>query len=153
MSQSSFGLSSISIGNISGLRHGICMEVTPYVVGGIAGGSYSHGYYVFIRKTTAVRLSKEQLELMQDLVANERERIKIRKQEIIDEGARQGKTIPLAPILENLDKLKAEHQGDEVYIAEIERQKKELIEMYGAHIPVDEAYKIVKKFEGGHGST
>jgi hypothetical protein len=110
------------------------------------------GYFAYRRKPIAVRLSKEQLELMQDLVAKERQRIKTKKQEIIDEGAKEGKTIPLAPILENLEKLKAEHQGDEAYIAEIERQKNELIEKYGTDIPVDAAYKLVTEYENKHGS-
>jgi hypothetical protein len=76
-------------------------------------------YLIYTRRTVTVRLSKEQPILMKDLIAKERERIKIQKQEIIDQSAREGKTIPLAPILENLDKLKAEHQGDEAYVADI----------------------------------
>lgn len=109
------------------------------------------GYLIYTRKTVTVRLSKEQLILMKDLIAKERERIEIQKQEIIDQGAREGKTIPLAPILENLDKLKAEHQGDEAYVAEINRRKNDLIEKYGTHIPVDAAYKLLTEYENEHG--
>jgi len=109
------------------------------------------GYLIYTRKTVTVRLSKEQLILMRDLIAKERERIKIQKQEIIGQGAREGKTIPLAPILENLDKLKAEHQGDEAYVAEIDRRKNDLIEKHGTHIPVDAAYKLLTEYENEHG--
>jgi hypothetical protein len=109
------------------------------------------GYFVYTRKTATLRLSKEQLELMKDLIAKERERIKIQKQEIIDQGSREGKTIPLAPILDKLDELKADNQGNAAFIAEIDRQKNKLIKKYGTQIPVDEAYKMLTDYEEKHG--
>lgn len=104
-------------------------------------------YFVYSRKTTSVRMTKEQIELMQDLISDEQERIKIRKQEIIDQGVKEGKTIPLAPILANLEKSKMVHQGDNSYVTVIDHMKNDLIQKYGTHIPVDEAYKLMQKCE------
>jgi len=108
-------------------------------------------YFVYSRNTAKVRLSKEQLELTKDLVEKKIEQIREEKKEIIDQAAKEGKTIPLAPLLESLEKSKKEHKGNEEYIAEIDRRINELKEKYRTNIPVDEAYKLVTDYEDKHG--
>ena len=105
------------------------------------------GYFIYSRKTTSVRLSKNQLELMQGLISKELDGMEAERQKIIDQGAKEGKSIPLAPLLSVLDKLKAEQPDNIAFSTEIERQKTELVEKYGTHMPVDVAYKLMKEYE------
>tara|TARA_B100001971_G_scaffold214403_1_gene251734 strand:- start:245 stop:3154 length:2910 start_codon:yes stop_codon:yes gene_type:complete len=95
------------------------------------------------------QLSKEQLELTQELTNKEIVRIKARKQEIIDEGAKNGKVVSTEMILGGLDELKTSYDGDnpEEYFAAIEKTKQDFREKYGETIPVDLAYKIAEGTE------
>lgn len=104
-------------------------------------------YFLYKNFFNTVHLSKNQLELMKDLVEKERQEIKIKKQEIINEGAKQGKTIPIAPIIENLDNLIKENKDNLEFITQIEKVKSDLIKEHGTHIPVDAAYKLLNKIE------
>ena len=88
----------------------------------------------------------EQLLLMQTLVAEEKDRIEKRKREIIDQGAREGKTISTERALRYAEELKANYMGPdrEEYVREIEAVMAEFREKYGPEIPVDEAYRLIK---------
>lgn len=94
-----------------------------------------------------------QLKLVNDLNEKEIERIRTKKQQIIDEGAKGGESISTDKILERLDELKSSYQGPnpEQYFAEIDKLKQALREKYGASIPVDEAYKILTDYEQKYG--
>lgn len=109
------------------------------------------GFFVYSRKSTRVKLSKEQLKLMQGIIEKEIERNKADRQEMINQAAKDGKTIPLAVFLERLEKSKKEHQGDIKFIAEMDRQINELKEKYDKEIPVDELYKLVTDYEDEFG--
>ena len=109
------------------------------------------GFFVYSRKSTRVKLSKEQLKLMQGIIEKEIERNKADRQEMINQAAKDGKTIPLAVFLEKLEKSKQEHQGDIKFIAEMDRQINELKEKYDKEIPVDELYKLVTDYEDEFG--
>jgi hypothetical protein len=97
--------------------------------------------------------SIDQLNLLRDLNEKEIERIKAMKQQIINEGAKRGESIPTDKILERLDELKSSYQGPnpEHYFAEIDKIKMDFQKKYGASIPVDEAYKILTDYEQKYG--
>jgi hypothetical protein len=121
---------------------GIGIIILFYFINGVRG---TLAYY---------RLKKvDHLNLMKDMVDEKIERLRARKQEIINEGARRGDAISTEKILEHLDALKASYQGPspEQYFAEIDKAKQTFREKYGASIPVDEAYKIVTDYEEKYG--
>ncbi len=91
----------------------------------------------------------EQLKLMQEMTNNEIEKIKKRKPEIIDDGAKKGEVISTEKLLESLDELKTSYDGDnpEEYFAVIDKMKQDFRDKYGSTIPVDVAYKISEGLE------
>jgi hypothetical protein len=111
------------------------------------------GFILFSRNSNSakIKLSKEQLKLMQGLLKKEMEQNKADRQEIINQAAKDGKTIPLSVFLEKLEKSKEEHPGDHKFIAEMDRQINELKEKYDKDIPVDELYKLVTDYEDEYG--
>jgi hypothetical protein len=51
------------------------------------------GFFVYSRKSTRVKLSKEQLKLMQGITEKEIERNKADRKKMINQAAKDGKTI------------------------------------------------------------
>ena len=92
-------------------------------------------------------MSRKEAEIAQDLLDRERAESGARKQGLVDRAAKEGKTIPVAQIVEPLEKSKAEHKGDVQYAAAVDRTINELKRRYGAEIPVDEAYNFAKDDE------
>jgi hypothetical protein len=109
------------------------------------------GYFFYLRRNPKSNYSEEQLELMKSLVDEKLEQNKIKKQKIIDKASVEGKTVPLSGLLDKLEKSKEEHQGDEEYIAELDRQIKELKDKYGAEVPIGDLYKLVTDYEDEYG--
>jgi len=106
-------------------------------------------YGIIFFKKPSSEFTLEQLKLMQELTNKEIERIKARKQEIIDEGAKRDEVILTDKLLKSLDELKSSYSGDnpEEYFAMIDKMKKDFREKYGPTIPVDVAYKISEGLE------
>ena len=100
------------------------------------------GYYIYSRKTGSVGPAKGQGEMLQDLVDKEMDRIRKKKQRLVDRAAKEGKTIPLAQIVEPLEKSKEVYKGDTQYVAAVDRTINELRRRYKTEVPVDEAYQL-----------
>ena len=86
---------------------------------------------------------------MKDLAEKERDRIEARRQEIIDEGAKQGQSISIEKLFERIEAYESPYKDEnaEEYATQLNEIKKTLIEKYGTSIPVDEAYRIMSEFE------
>lgn len=106
--------------------------------------------YIY-KKRGKVTLNREQTELALELIKKERHEIQKKKQEVINNAAKDGATISTASALKALDELLKEHQGDEEFIGDVRKFKKNILEKYGEQIPVDVAYKIVDDYEAKHG--
>ena len=109
-------------------------------------------YFIYSRNTAKNTFPKEQLGLMRNLVEDKIEQLKVEKQQVIDQAAKEGKTIPLESITKGIEELKEKYKGDEKSIAEIDYQINKLKDKYGTNIPVDEAYKLVTEYEDEFGS-
>lgn len=94
------------------------------------------GWIIYQRRKGKLTLTKEQAELVRDLITKERVEIEKKRQAIIDEGAGEGNTLPI-------DNLFAHVQNKEF----IEFQKERLLGKYGPNIPVDVAYRLMKEFD------
>lgn len=90
---------------------------------------------------------------LQQMVRTELGRIAQQKQEIIDQGAREGKTINLDRLRDTLEKSKSAYAGPEreAYAQEVDRLLESLAAKYGSRIPVDHAYRIMQRLEAGLG--
>lgn len=79
--------------------------------------------------------------------------IESRRQEIIEAGARQGKTISTEKALQYVELVKANYDGPdrEAYVREIDRVVQEFRAKHGPEIPVDEAYRIMQEIEARYG--
>lgn len=88
-------------------------------------------------------------------ITAERESIEQKRQQIINEGAAAGKTIPTDNVLKHVQDLKATYDGPdrEEYVREIDRLVEEFREKHGPRIPVDEAYRMFKEIEEKHGKV
>jgi hypothetical protein len=112
-------------------------------------------FVVRIVKNTAAsaapeqQFTSEQLASMQGLVKEKLQSIEEQRQAIIDNGAREGKTIATESVLRHLEASKAAHQGAdrEVYIAAVDKLAQEFRQKYPDTIPVDEAYRLMKEWE------
>jgi hypothetical protein len=94
------------------------------------------GWIIYTRRKGTITLTKEQAELVRQLAQKERAEIEKQRQKIIEDGAAEGKTIPIESIFK--------HVKDSVFI---ENQKEALLGKYGPNIPVDVAYRLLKQFE------
>ena len=88
-------------------------------------------------------------------ISPERDTFKQRQQQIINEGAAAGKTIPTDNVQKHVQNLKATYDGPdrEEYVREIDRFVEEFREKHGSQIPVDEAYRMFKEIEEKHGKV
>lgn len=109
------------------------------------------GFFVYSRRNGKLDLSEDQLELMRGLIKEKLEQNKIEKQKIIDMASEEGKTVPLLVLIDKLEKLKKEHQGDVAFIAELDCQMNELKDKYGDNISVGDLYKLSTDYEDKYG--
>jgi hypothetical protein len=90
---------------------------------------------------------------LQNLIKTELGQIEEQRQEIINQGARDGKTIDLDRLRDRLEKNKAACDGPDrdAYGQEMDRLLQSLSARYGKQIPVDHAYRIMQRLESGSG--
>ena len=110
----------------------------------IMGASFALAYITYLWKKHEGS-TLEQLKLMQEMTSNEIEKLRKRKQEIIDEGAKKGEVISTEKVLESLDELKTSYDGDnpEEYFAKI------VLNKFKSIVVIDDNsnYEILKKFK------
>lgn len=94
------------------------------------------------------RVPIHEMEVMQKRIDVELERLKKKRQEIIDNAAGKGVTIELSQLRKNLE-TNSDYRGPnrEAYISQIDRFLTSLEVKYGASIPVDEANKLLESLE------
>lgn len=95
------------------------------------------------------RVPLQEVEAMQRRIDYELNKLKDKRQEIVEKAARQGVTIDLATLRKKLDKSKAEYNGADrqAYIQQIDLFLTTLEVKYGTSIPVDEANKLLDKLD------
>lgn len=79
--------------------------------------------------------------------------LEFRRQQIIDREAKKGATIELDAIRRKLNESKETYTGPdrEAYVRQVDTLLQSLAGKYGSHIPVDDAYEIMKRLESGTG--
>lgn len=83
------------------------------------------------------------------------EEIERKRQLVIDKGAAEGKTISTEGTLKYVLELKATYDGPdrELYVAELDQFIDDFREKHGPHIPVAEAYAILKDLQARFGQV
>lgn len=99
-------------------------------------------WIIYSRRKNTVTLTKDQAELTLELIRKERNEIEQKRQKIIDDGAAEGKTVPLESIFSHV-----KDESDELVKIELEKQKQELLNKYGPNIPVDVVYRLMKQWD------
>lgn len=97
---------------------------------------------IYSRRKNTVTLTKDQAELALELIRKERNEIEKKRQKIIDDGAAEGKTVPLENIFSHVN-----DESNELVKKELEKQKQELLNKYGPNIPVDVVYRLMKQWD------
>lgn len=79
--------------------------------------------------------------------------IERKRQDVISKGAASGKTISTEAALKHVLDLKDNYDGPnrEEYVSQIDCFAKDFREKYGRHIPVDQAYTLLKEVEARFG--
>lgn len=95
------------------------------------------------------RIPVQAVDLLLQRVEREMNEIKEKKQKIIDKAAREGRTIDISKLRENLDRTKVEFKGPDrqQYIRQLDEFVMSLEAKYGTAIPVDEASKLLDQLE------
>jgi hypothetical protein len=95
------------------------------------------------------RVPLQEVEVMQKRIDYEMNRLKERKQELIDKAATKGATIDLSMLRKNMEQTKADYNGAgrQEYIRQIDLFLTSLEVKYGASIPIDEANKLLDKLD------
>jgi hypothetical protein len=104
-------------------------------------------YFFYSKKEGTLSLSKKEIRTVQDLLDQERQHAGGKKQAMVDQAAREGKTIPLSQVIGPLEKSKEVYRDDAQYVAAVNRTIDELKRRYDTVIPIDEAYPFVEKDE------
>lgn len=104
-------------------------------------------WIVYSKRKVNVTLTKDQAELALGLIQKERNEIEKKRQEIIDNEAAKGKTVSLESIFSHVE------NEPEPVRNECVRIKKEIFDKYGANIPVDVAYRLIKQLDPDEKST
>lgn len=96
-----------------------------------------------------------QLDGLRQLISSKLAGLEVRRQEIIDQGAKEGKTIEIESLRQTIEASKATYNGPDrnTYIVEVDKLMESLTVKYGSSIPVDDAYKIMQNLEAGLGHT
>ncbi len=94
-----------------------------------------------------------ELETLQQLSAARIDLLEFRRQQVIDREAKKGATIELDAIRRKLNESKETYAGPdrEAYVRQVDALLQSLAAKYGSHIPVDDAYEIMKRLESGTG--
>jgi|ERR1700693_903463 len=121
------------------------MRLVEELADRLAAGTISHDMVESILGS----LSPDQLLLMQQMQANSLKSTEKKKQEIIDKGAKEGKTISTEVLLRSVTRAKASYGGPdrEGYARSIDEMMNAIHQRYGPEIPVDEAYRLMKDLE------
>ncbi len=95
------------------------------------------------------RVPTQEVGILLKRVNQEMEQIREKKQKLIDKAAKEGATIDLATLRNNLEKTKAEYTGEDRdgYIRNIDNFLTSLEVKYGSAIPLNEADKLLDKLE------
>ncbi len=99
-------------------------------------------WLIYSRRKGKITMTKEQAGLALGLVRKELAEIENKRQKIIDDGAAEGKTVPIESIFSRF-----ENESDEFVKLEIEKQKQELLNKYGPNLPVDVVYRLMKQWD------
>jgi len=88
---------------------------------------------------------------IKELIPARRRQLAQKIQEIIDQGAKKGKTIEIGALRQRMEATKATYTGSnrDTFATELDRLLDGLAAKYGNRIPVDEAYRIMQKLERG----
>jgi hypothetical protein len=95
------------------------------------------------------RVPLQEMEIIQKRIDHEMNRIKEKKQELIDKAASKGATIDLSTLRKSIEQSKADYNGadHQEYVRQIDLFLTSLEVKYGAAIPVDEANKLLDKLD------
>ncbi len=95
------------------------------------------------------RIPIHAVDLLQKRIDVEMNRIKEKKQEIIDKATKKGATLEIAKLGESFERAKAEYKGADRkdFVRELDRLILNLQAQYGTAIPIDEASKLLDKLE------
>jgi hypothetical protein len=95
------------------------------------------------------RVPLQEVEVMQKRIDYEMNRLKEKKQELIDKAASKGATIDLSTLRKNMEQTKADYNGADrqEYVRQIDLFLTSLEVKYGASIPIDEANKLLDKLD------
>lgn len=100
------------------------------------------GWIIYLRRKGSVTLTKDQAEMVLGLTRKEKTEIEKKMQDMLDEGALQGKTVTVDSLCkETADMPEDVKQG-------IVRFKQGLLDKYGPTIPVNTAHRISWELEG-----
>ena len=99
------------------------------------------GWIFYSRRKGTVRLTKDQAELALGLIRKELTEIEIKRQDVIDNAAAKGQTISLEDIFSHVV------NEPEPVKSELVKLKKEIFDKYGAKIPIDVAYRLIKQLD------
>jgi len=100
------------------------------------------GWIIYSKRKGSVTLSKEQAQLVGQLVSKEREELAQKMQDMVDQGALQGKTVSVDSLCKETTDMPEDVKQ------EIARVKLGLLEKYGPTIPVNAAHRISWELEG-----
>jgi len=92
-------------------------------------------------KRDSVTITKEQAELMQQLLAKEQLEQSMQLHAIADQRSLEGETVPVSSIFIDLDKLSPEER------AKAEEVKQELLDKHGENMPVNTAHRITRDWD------
>ena len=95
------------------------------------------------------RVPLQEVEVMQKRIDYEMNRVREKKQELIDKAASKGATIDLSTLRKSMEQSRADYNGADrqEYIRQIDLFLTSLEVKYGASIPVDEANKLLDKLD------
>jgi hypothetical protein len=96
-----------------------------------------------------------EMEGLRELISSKIAGIEEQRQEIINRGAKESKTIEIESLRRTLEASKAAYTGPDrnAYVVEMDKLLESLTARYGSRIPVDHAYKIMQDLETGLGYT
>ena len=91
----------------------------------------------------------EELQNLQQLAARKRSALEADRQAMIDQQAKEERTIELAALRNRMQHAKDDYVGPdrEAYSLAIDALLKDLGEKYGDSIPVDDAYRLMKEWD------
>ncbi len=95
------------------------------------------------------RVPLQEVEVMQKRIDYEMNRLKEKKQELIDKAASKGATIDLSALRKSMEQSKADYNGADrqEYLRQIDLFLTSLEVKYGTSIPIDEANKLLDKLD------